>query len=85
MSTAMPTLKKPAKGFFCWPKADAITPIRRRNGAKISAIQAYIIPIILATESTPTDLTMCIDGYSFYSAVPTDLLFIDLLLIDLLQ
>src|ERR1700678_1211564 len=62
MAKKTPTI--PAKGEFPCPVIDpAIDPSKpnsKKNGAKSSPMQAYNTPIILATDITPNDLTMCI-------------------------
>src|ERR1700723_4454329 len=62
MATKTPTI--PLKGEFPCPVIDpAIDPSKpnsKKHGAKSSPMQAYNTPIILATDITPNDLTMCI-------------------------
>src|SRR5580658_4849864 len=58
MATKTPTI--PAKGEFPCPAINPSKPKSTKNGAKTSPMQAYNTPIILATDITPNDLTMCI-------------------------
>src|SRR5580700_8194715 len=58
MATKTPTI--PAKGEFPCPAINPSKPKSTKNGAQRSPMQAYNTPIILATDITPNDLTMCI-------------------------
>src|ERR1700721_2322342 len=62
METKTPQI--PGKGGFpcpvIYPAIDPSKPKSKNNGAKSSPMQAYNTPIILATDITPNDLTMCI-------------------------